>query len=97
MIIVDSPGIGESEIMDNIVVNYLPNAFAFIYVINSGMAGGVQKDRVRVFYKPLKHIFAFLLNKVLGSGNLEGISIPRIWVKGKTTLKRFVRPLKLCR
>ena len=32
--------------MDNIVVNYFPNAFAFIYVINSGNAGGVQKDRV---------------------------------------------------
>ena len=48
VIIVDSSGIGESEIMDNVVVNYLPNAFAFIYVINSGMAGGVQKDQVRV-------------------------------------------------
>ena len=46
MVIVDSPGVGESEIMDDIVVNYLPNAFAFIYVINSGNAGGVQKDRV---------------------------------------------------
>ena len=34
--------------MDDIVVNYLPNAFAFIYVINSSMAGGVQKDRVSV-------------------------------------------------
>ena len=32
--------------MDEIVVNYLPNAFAFIYVINSSNAGGVQKDRV---------------------------------------------------
>jgi len=48
MVIVDSPGVGESEIMDDIVVNYLPNAFAFIYVINSGNAGGVQKDRVSV-------------------------------------------------
>ena len=44
--IVDSPGVGESDIMDDIVVNYLPNAFAFIYVINSSNAGGVQKDRV---------------------------------------------------
>ena len=34
--------------MDDIVVNYLPNAFAFIYVINSGNAGGVQQDRVSV-------------------------------------------------
>ena len=49
IVIVDSPGVGESEIMDDIVVNYLPNAFAFIYVINSGNAGGVQKDRVSVF------------------------------------------------
>ena len=48
VVIVDSPGIGESDIMDNIVVQYLPNAFAFIYVINSTMAGGVQKDRVSV-------------------------------------------------
>ena len=32
--------------MDDIVVNYLPNAFAFIYVINSSNARGVQKDRV---------------------------------------------------
>ena len=47
--IVDSPGVGESEIMDDIVVNCLPNAFAFIYVINSGNAGGVQKDRVSVY------------------------------------------------
>ena len=46
--IVDSPGVGESEIMDDIVVNYLPNAFAFIYVINSSNAGGVQKDRVSI-------------------------------------------------
>lgn len=30
VVIVDSPGIGESDIMDDIVVNYLPNAFAFI-------------------------------------------------------------------
>ena len=44
--IVDSPGVGESDIMDEIVLKYLPNAFAFIYVINSSNAGGVQKDRV---------------------------------------------------
>ena len=44
--IVDSPGVGESDIMDEIVLKYLPNAFAFIYVINSSNAGGVQKDQV---------------------------------------------------
>ena len=46
VVIIDSPGIGESDIMDKIVSQYLPEAFAFIYVINSANAGGVQKDRV---------------------------------------------------
>ena len=46
IVIIDSPGVGESEIMDEIVTEYLPRAFAFIYTINSPNAGGVQKDRV---------------------------------------------------
>ena len=50
--IIDSPGIGESDIMDEIVTRYLPQAFAFIYVINSANAGGVQKDRVRMVQYP---------------------------------------------
>ena len=48
VVIVDSPGIGESELMDEEVVKYLPEAFAFIYVIKTDNAGGVQKDRVSV-------------------------------------------------
>ena len=36
--------------MDDIVTQYLPQAFAFIYVINSANAGGVQKDRVSSKY-----------------------------------------------
>ena len=47
--IVDGPGIGESTIMDDIVKEYLPEAFAFIYVINSDNAGGIQPDRVTHF------------------------------------------------
>ena len=46
--IIDSPGVGEPDIMDEIVTRYLPQAFAFIYVINSANAGGVQKDKVRM-------------------------------------------------
>ena len=46
IVIVDSPGIGESAIMDDMVKTYLPEAFAFIYVINSANAGGIQYDRV---------------------------------------------------
>ena len=43
----DSPGIGEAEIMNDMVKEYFPGAFAFIYVINSTNAGGIQEDRVR--------------------------------------------------
>ena len=43
--IIDSPGVGET---DEMVIQYLPKAFAFIYVINSANAGGVQKDRVSI-------------------------------------------------
>ena len=45
-VIVDSPEVGESDIMDDIVENYLPNAFAFIYVIKSSNAGGVQSSEL---------------------------------------------------
>ena len=45
--IVDSPGIGESDVMSEFVLNYLPRAFCFMYVINSVNAGGIQDDRVR--------------------------------------------------
>lgn len=44
--IVDSPGIGESDVMSEFVLNYLPQAFCFMYVIKSTNAGGVQDDRV---------------------------------------------------
>ena len=45
--IVDSPGIGESDAINEFVLNYLPRAFYFMYVINSYNAGGIQSDRVR--------------------------------------------------
>ncbi|XP_078655565.1 uncharacterized protein LOC144902179 [Branchiostoma floridae x Branchiostoma belcheri] len=44
--IVDSPGVGESDEMDKHVSNYISNAFAFIYVISSPNAGGVQEGRL---------------------------------------------------
>ena len=50
VVIIDSPGIGESAIMDDIVTSYLPEAFAFIYVINSANSGGIQKDRVSIVF-----------------------------------------------
>ncbi|KAJ8305494.1 hypothetical protein KUTeg_016039, partial [Tegillarca granosa] len=44
--IVDSPGIGDTEEMTNMVLDYIMEACAFIYVINSANAGGVQTDRL---------------------------------------------------
>lgn len=49
--IVDSPGVGESDAMNEAVLNYLPHAFCFIYVINSVNAGGIQEDRVGQYVK----------------------------------------------
>ena len=44
--IVDTPGIGGSEEATQKLMEYLPNALAFIFVINVANAGGMQKDRV---------------------------------------------------
>ena len=46
VVIVDSPGIGDSEHISKIVLAYMPQACAFVYVINSPNAGGLQEDRV---------------------------------------------------
>ena len=46
MVIVDSPGIGDSEQVNKITLDYLPRAYAFIYVLNSSNTGGLQEDRV---------------------------------------------------
>ena len=56
--------------MDDIVKEYLPEAFAFIYVINSENAGGIQRDRVRHF----KMRNAFSLQK-FSKGNAR-VEIP---------------------
>ena len=46
IVIIDSPGVGESVEMDEMVIQYLREAFAFIYVDNSAITGGVRKDSV---------------------------------------------------
>ena len=61
IVIIDSPGVGESDIMDEIVTEYLPRAFAFIYTINSSNAGGVQKDRVSDYLVKLKVIYTTIV------------------------------------
>ena len=44
--IIDSPGLGKSKEMDDMVIQYLLEDFAFIYVINSTHAGGFREDIV---------------------------------------------------
>lgn len=48
VIIVDTPGCGDKE-QTNVAektMSYLPNALAFVFVLNVANAGGIQDDRV---------------------------------------------------
>lgn len=49
-ILVDTPGVGGSGEVTPRLIEYLPNAVSFIFVISVNNAGGMQKDRVNVFY-----------------------------------------------
>lgn len=54
LMIVDSPGIGETKEMTSMVLSYILNAAAFIYVIDSTNAGGMQarvKELVQKVYR----------------------------------------------
>ncbi|XP_062589290.1 uncharacterized protein LOC134250941 [Saccostrea cucullata] len=46
VILVDTPGTGESEEFDKILLDILPDAVSFIFVVNARNAGGVQKWRL---------------------------------------------------
>lgn len=51
MILVDTPGIGGSGNVTDKLIEYLPNALLFIFVINGGSAGGMQNERVNICSK----------------------------------------------
>lgn len=46
--IVDTPGCGdlEQKEVSDMMMSYLPNALAFVFVLNVSNAGGIQDDRV---------------------------------------------------
>lgn len=44
----DTPGIGGSGEVTQKLIDYLPSAISFIFVINVGSAGGLQTDRVNI-------------------------------------------------
>ena len=73
--IVDSPGVGESEVMSSFVLNYLPRAFCFMYVLSASNAGGIQPDRVRTritgYYKPSQNSNKILERDWLSSARFK--------------------------
>lgn len=46
VVLVDTPGIGGGNNVDQRLGQYLHAAFGFLYVINTNTAGGVQSSRV---------------------------------------------------
>lgn len=48
VIIVDTPGIGDEdqEVEARMMLDYIQNALAIVFVLNVSNAGGVQQDRV---------------------------------------------------
>lgn len=49
----DTPGIGGSGEVTKKLIDYLPNAVSFIFVINVGSAGGMQNDRLPEILKSI--------------------------------------------
>lgn len=47
-VLVDTPGIGGSGEVTEKLLEYIPNAVAFIFVIDVSSAGGLQRDRVNL-------------------------------------------------
>lgn len=49
--IIDTPGFGymEQGYITEKMMSYLPNALAFVFVVDVANAGGIQEDRVFIF------------------------------------------------
>lgn len=92
--IVDSPGVGESDAMNEFVLSYLPHAFCFIYVIKSNNAGGVQEDRVRGHtYAAIKikivsrtYHFSIKLSCELILCSCLGTAVQNVWLPSLMTI-----------
>lgn len=46
VIIVDTPGIGENARLDNILLDFLPHAVSFVFIVNAKNAGGIHEERL---------------------------------------------------
>lgn len=52
VLIVDTPGIGDENQKEvaKLMLNYIPKALAIVFVLNVSNAGGIQEDRVFLFF-----------------------------------------------
>ena len=52
LVMVDSPGIGENDAMDKVIVQFVAEnqINAFLYIIKTDNGGGVDEDRVFFLY-----------------------------------------------
>ncbi|XP_056002441.1 transmembrane GTPase Marf-like [Ostrea edulis] len=55
-IMVDTPGIGGSGKVGEKLMEYLPNAVSFIFVINVASAGGMQRDRLPEILRSISNL-----------------------------------------
>ncbi|XP_052085101.1 uncharacterized protein in xynA 3'region-like [Mytilus californianus] len=53
VIIVDTPGIGENDNLDNILLEFLPHAVSFVFVVNAKDTGGIHEDRLLKILKTI--------------------------------------------
>ena len=65
----DTPGIGVAGEVSQKLMDYLPNALSFVFVINVANAGGMQRDRVYNIY------FSLLLNPTILEEILSGLTV----------------------
>ena len=70
-ILVDTPGIGGAMEASQTLMDYLPKALSFVFVINVASAGGMQGDRVYNIY------FSLLLNPSILDKILSGLTVQR--------------------
>ncbi|KAL9964095.1 hypothetical protein ACROYT_G027677 [Oculina patagonica] len=98
IVIVDCPSVGESIIVDDMVKEYLPEAFAFIYVINSGNIAGIQKGMVR---KLIEHARKVSLDQQSESSATQALFVCNKWDQvppdeADEVRKYIIKELKQC-
>ncbi|XP_062589582.1 uncharacterized protein LOC134251211 [Saccostrea cucullata] len=54
-ILVDTPGVGGTKSLAELMMKYLQNAVAFVFVVNASNAGGVQDDRLPIILREILH------------------------------------------